>query len=347
MRKRLGLLLVVMLSVILVVSLTFTSCKGTTTGGKTETGGKKFVVGYDIYYEGNVWSLQMAEEFKYGIQKDYSDMVEKVYYTSSEGDLTKQLNNFDDLIAKGCDIIFLTPMDPNGVNDKIKAAVAEGIIVIPFGTTIYGEDYTSFVNVDEFDMGKIKAEWVAKQIGGKGEVVLMNGIAGMVADASKGAMEGFAKFPDIKVVQEVFTDWDYAKTKVEMANVLQAYPDLAGVWNYDDPRACGEAFIEQNHPWIPITWEDENGALKMWKESIDKGFIGEVITKPSSISRPALDVGMRILKGEKLEKYVKVSPTTITVDQIDDYYRPDLPEQFYTITNLPDDIIKKLLSGQS
>lgn len=341
MNKKLGLLLMLTMVVVLMVSFSFLGCKTSTAAD-----GNKFVVGYDIYYEGNVWSLQMAEEFKYGITKDYSDLVEKVYYTSSEGDLTKQLNNFDDLIAKGCDIIFLTPVDPGGLNDKIKEAVAEGIIVIPFGSAITGEEYTSFVNVDEFDMGKLKAEWVAKQIGGKGEVVLMNGIAGMVADASKGANAGFAEFPDIKVVQEVFTDWDYAKTKIEMANILKAYPNLAGVWNYDDPRACGEAFMELDHPWIPITWEDENGALKMWKDNMANGFIGEVITKPSSISRPALDTGMKILRGEKVDKYVKVAPSTISAADIDKFYRADLPEQFYTVTNLPDDVIKKILSAQ-
>jgi ribose transport system substrate-binding protein len=330
-------------AVVISIMLTGIGCKGK---AETATAEKKtFTIGYDIYYEGNVWSLQMVEEFKYHLEKEYSDMVKEVFYTSSGYDVTKQLNNFDDLVAKGCDIIFIQPLDPTALVDKIKEATAKGIYVIVFAIGMEGEDYTAYVNCDEVQIGQVKAEWMVKELNGKGQVVYMNGIAGTQTciDMTTGWNSVIQKYPDIEVLPEVFTDWDYAKTKIEMTNVLQAYPDLSGVLSYDDPGAIAEAFIEANHAWMPITWEDENRAMRIWKENKDKGLKAIVQTKPASIGYDALKVGMAVLKGETYEKINIIPATVITEDEIDKYYKPNLPDQVYCLTTLPDDVLLELV----
>jgi ribose transport system substrate-binding protein len=332
-------ILAVLIGVVLVATFAFDGGGSGASGAEKE----KYVIGYDIYFEGNAWSLQMAEEFKYATGK-YKDLIEKVYYTSAEFDITKQVSNLEDLMTKGCDIIFFSPLTPDSVVDLVKEAEAEGIRTIPFAIGMSGEDYTAYVNVDDYEHGRVMAEWLVNELNGKGKVAMISGIAGSATaiDCAKGARSVFDKHPDIDIVQEVFTGWDYSKTKIVTQDLLQAYPGLNGIWTHSEPRACAEVFIEGGKPFIPITWMGENGSLGVWKEYKDQGLEAQAFTKPPYISAVALDVGMAALTGKPFEKVTKVPVHIITEEELDKYYRPDLSEKFWTATYLPEEQIKKV-----
>ena len=65
---------------------------------------EKIKVGYDIYFLGNSWSVQLYQEFKWNAENNYADKVD-VTYVESDNDITKQIANIEDLIAQG----YLTP----------------------------------------------------------------------------------------------------------------------------------------------------------------------------------------------------------------------------------------------
>lgn len=322
----------------------------TTAAAKTttaETAGKKFTVGYDIYWLGNAWSLQFAEEFKYAVQQpEYADLVEKVYYTSSEADVAKNVSNFEDLVAKGCDIIFITPMTPDNLVDSIKKAMDKGIKVVIMGSAITGDNYTAYVNTDDKEWGVNAAKYIATATGGKGKIAMINGISGSqtCVDTLAGAMSVFKDYPDIKPLQEAYGSWDFSKTKIVMQDLLQANPDIAGIWTYSEPRACLEVYIDNNIPFVPITIHGENGELKLWKQYKDKGMVAEGITKPTYISKIALGVGMAALTGKAFEKVTIVPPTKITVNDIDSLIKPDLSDKLRFPTDLPDSKLQELFA---
>ena len=346
MKRIFSIISVVALLVIVVLGTTLVGCKTATetTAAATEAAKTKFTVGYQIYYEGNDWSLQFAEEFKYAIATKYADMVENVYYTSDQFDTTKQMNNFDDLVTKGCDIIFLSPLDPNSMVDKIKQAVDSGIKVVVFGTSLAGEDYTAYANVNDYSHGKAYGEWMGGVAKVKGKVGMLSGIAGTstAADVLKGVQDALVAYPDITLLPEVFTDWDFAKSKKATQDILQANPDLAGIITHSDPRASAEVFLESGKPLIPITWMGSNGCLRVWKENMDQMQTAKSFTKPPYISAIALDIGMKALKGEAFEKNTEVPVHIITAADIDKFYNPKLSDRFWTASYLPEDVALKL-----
>ena len=69
----------------------------------------------------------------------------------------------------------------------------------------------------------------------------------------------FDKYPNIKIVQEVYADWDYAKAKRAMENLLAAYPKIHGVWSQGGAmsEAVVEAYLERNECPPPVTGESE------------------------------------------------------------------------------------------
>ncbi len=310
---------------------------------ETETK-EKFVVGYDIYWLGNAWSLQLSEEFKYAIDKEYPDIVEEVYYTSSDGDAVKQVSNFEDLVAKGCDIIFVTPQTPDNLIASIDDAMSKDIKVIVHSAAISSDNYTAYINVSDYDWGVKSAEFIAGAINGKGKVAMINGIAGSGAakDTHDGAMSVFSEYPDITALPEVYGEWDFSKTKIVMQDLLAAHPDIAAVWTFSEPRAVVEVYKDNNLPFVPIPWHGENGEMKLWKELKDKGLKAQVIVKPSTMSVDALHIGMAALKGEPFEKDTIIPCPVYTEDDIDKLILPDLPDKIRVPTYLPEEKLKEL-----
>ncbi len=305
---------------------------------------EKFTVGYDIYWVGNAWSLQLAEEFKYAIEQEYSDVVEEIFYTSSDGDVSRNLSNFEDLVAKGCDIIFITPITPDNLVDSIKDAINQGIKVVVFASAIEGDNYTAYINTDDREWGVKAAEYIAEAVGGEGKIAMINGIAGTGAatDTYEGAMSVFEQYPDITTLPEVYGEWDFSKTKIVMQDLLAAHPDIAGIWTFSEPRAIIEVYIDNDLPFVPIPFHGENGEMKVWQEYKDKGLEAIVVVKPSTMSVDALYIGMAALMGESYEKDKILPPPIFTEDDIDDLILTGLPDKIRVPTYLPVEKLKEL-----
>ena len=69
-------------------------------------------------------------------------------------------------------------------------------------------------------------EWLAKELNGKGNIIILNGMAGLTVAVNRraGVQEVLDQYPNIKVLGEEYADWDYAKGKVATENLLSAFP---------------------------------------------------------------------------------------------------------------------------
>ena len=128
----------------------------------------------------------------------------------------------------------VVPMGP-GIVGQVKAATAQGIPVVACAGQLPDNSGVVSTVTRSYDLqGKLWAEWVAKQIGGKGRIAMISGIAGVpTAEFPKAAAEKvFAdKYPDIKIVSKQYDDWSptKAKTVAAVAGVQEPRRDLVGL----------------------------------------------------------------------------------------------------------------------
>ena len=304
----------------------------------------KYKIGYDIYFTGNSWSVQLYQEFKAAAEKN-ADKVE-VTYVESELKADKQIANIEDLITKKVDAIVTTPISPTALIPALKKARAQGIKVILLASSIRSQDYDSLVTVDDGEFGRAGAEWLVKALGGKGRIIALNGIAGIAAsdDRWKGAKAVFDANPGITVVSDVAASWDYAQAKLAVSNILAADPNIDGVWSQGGAMTLGaiDAFDAAQKPLVPMTGEDNNGYLKRWKALKDKGFQSVAPSKPTWLGAEALDVTLKLLNGETVEKDHILPPPVITADNLDSFIKPELSDSFWNNTRLTDDQVKAI-----
>lgn len=310
---------------------------------------EQYVIGLSNFSLGNSWRVQMVEEAKYAASQ-HQDLVKELIVTEAEGDISKQISDIEDLIAKKVNAILITAANPKALVPVVTKAMAAGIVVVDFDNLVYTDNITAHVIVDQKEFGRVQGEWLVKAMGGKGKIVAFNGIKGTAISAERfeGAKSVFDQHPDIEIVQEVYAEWDYAKAKRAMEDLLAAYPSLDGIWSQGGAmsEAVIEAYLERNLVPPPVTGEDGNGFLKIWKELRDSGkypeFDSIATSMPTWCSAKAMEVALAALTKQPYEKETVIPIPTITAETLDQYVKPDLPDSFWCNSQLPEDIVKKM-----
>ena len=127
----------------------------------------------------------------------------KFLYSDAQGQTSLLIKQIDNFISNKVDVIIVGTNDAQAVVPIISKAYNQGIGVIILDRGINGDDYTSFINSDNIQIGKIGAEYIAKKLNGKGEVLLFEGLqkADVTTLRTKGFMDEISKYKDIKVIK--------------------------------------------------------------------------------------------------------------------------------------------------
>ena len=310
-------------------------------------GGEGYVVALCNYSIGNSWRAQMEQEFVAEAEKLKAEGVVSEYYiTNSNEDINKQISDMQDLITKKVDAIVITAASPTALAPVVEEATEAGIKVVSFDNVVETEEQVATVGIDEKEFGRIGAEWLVDKLDGKGKIVVLNGIAGTATDSLRwgGAEEVFKQYPDIEILGSANASWDYAQGKAAMESMLSAYPEIDGVWSQGGAMTQGaiDAFIAAGRDLVPMTSEGNNGAIRAWIENKDKGLSCIAPSNPTYTSAEALRVVIKALNGEDIPGNVGMDIETVTEENVDQYYRSDMPDSFWVLTELDDATLQKL-----
>ncbi len=310
-------------------------------------GGEGYVVALCNYSIGNSWRAQMEQEFVAEAEKLKAEGVVSEYYiTNSNEDINKQISDMQDLITKKVDAIVITAASPTALAPVVEEAAEAGIKVVSFDNVVETDEQVATVGIDEKEFGRIGAEWLVDKLDGKGKIVVLNGIAGTATDSLRwgGAEEVFKQYPDIEILGSANASWDYGQGKAAMESMLSAYPEIDGVWSQGGAMTQGaiDAFIAAGRDLVPMTSEGNNGAIRAWIENKDKGLSCIAPSNPTYTSAEALRVVIKALNGEDIPGNVVMDIETVTEENVDQYYRSDMPDSFWVLTELDDATLQKL-----
>lgn len=208
------------------------------TQGSEETQDSK-VIGYSNCEMSTPYRVAMVDEFETAIEEAGLDW--EVIVTDAQGDAAKQVNDMEDLMAKGVDAIVCSPMTSDTLAPVCKEVVDAGIPLILVDRLISTEDYTAYVGGDNTEMGRIAGEYIAEQIGGAGKVAMIEGDAGASATEERGSgfEEAIGQYPDIEIVASVAGDFDQQPAMDAMEDILTKNQELDAVFCQNDLMALG------------------------------------------------------------------------------------------------------------
>jgi ribose transport system substrate-binding protein len=147
--------------------------------------------------------------------------------------------------AQHPDAVLIAPNDTKAMLAPLQQLTAAGIKLVIVDTGLDDESgAVAVISSDNAGGGKLAADELGEQVGGKGSVFVMNVQAGIsTTDArAKGFIDEIkAKYPNITVLDTQYNDDDPAKAASITTSVLSAHPDLAGVFATNVQGAEGTA----------------------------------------------------------------------------------------------------------
>ena len=295
----------------------------------------------------NGWGKMYNVAAKYAA--DQSKKVKKTLVFDSFGDPNKQINAMQDLLAQKPDIILLTAMSKAALSASVERTMRAGIPVVMCGSNVETDNYVTEVGRNLYTVAYDNAFAFAKRLGGRGNILMFNGIAGTDTAVTwhQAAKDAFSQFAGIKLIADQFANWSVADAKKAASAILQANPKIHGVWTGGSEMSIGSilAFADAGRALPQFgTTNPLNGFLRLARQHRLK-FVGSPY--PPAMSYYGLLACLDVLAGKPVKKYIDVKTvllkgkTTYTEAEIGRFYRPQYNDDFIDPTPVPRSLLLK------
>jgi D-xylose transport system substrate-binding protein len=187
--------------------------------------------------------LKSMQEERY--QKDKAIFTEKaeslgakVYFASANNEEQMQLSKFENMLAKGCKVIVLQPVNTGTAGNMVKMANEEGVKVVGYDSMLVNGPLDFMVMQDSWAVGKLQGEamveWLkAKKGKVEGKVALIMGQPGdsNAAAMSSGALEIIESNAGLELVaKQSHEGWSSDKAMATAENVLTKHKNKIDVF---------------------------------------------------------------------------------------------------------------------
>ncbi|MBP7689581.1 MAG: ribose ABC transporter substrate-binding protein RbsB, partial [Thermoflexales bacterium] len=241
----------------------------------------------------------------------------KLIVVDAQDDSAKMTAGIEDLISKKVSALLINPTDADAVVPSVQKANAANIPVFTVDRGAAGGTVVSHIASDNVAGGMMAAEFLCKTIGGKGNVVELQGIAGTSAARDRG--QGFndymkASCTGATIVAAQTADFNRAKGLSVFENILQAQPDIVGVFAHNDEMILGAIQAADAAQRTGITFVGFDAVDDAVKAVNDGKLAATVAQQPALMGQLAVETAAKALKGDKVEAAIPVALSLVTKD---------------------------------
>jgi ribose transport system substrate-binding protein len=288
-------------------------------GKKSETNAVK-TIGVSLLTRAHVFYKDLEEGLKAEAAKNGYELI----VTAGEFDLGKQSSQVEDFITRKVDAIVLCPVDSRGIGPAIMKANEAHIPVFTADIASQEGNVVCHIASDNVAGGRLAGEYLAKLMNGKGNVAIIGQpTVTSVLDRVQGFKEAVGKFPGIKIVADVNGEGVRDKAMQAAADVLQAHPDLDGIFGINDDSALGslDAVTQFNRQNISIIGYD---AIPPAADAILRGTAlkADVVQYPKKIGEMTVAKIKEYFSGATLPKIVPVEVGIVDKQALENAKKP-------------------------
>ncbi len=188
----------------------------------------------------------------------------------------------------------------------------------------------AYISGDNTAFGKIPAEYLAKALDGKGDVVVLRGIATTLDNERMDAFNSVMKdHPDIKILDAKYGNWNRDDAFKVMQDYLTRFKHIDAVWAADDDMAVGvlKAIEQAKRKDIKIVFggAGAKGMIKTLMDGSNPMIQANVSYSPHFIYDAIKMTAEARLQGGKLPATDIIPSLLITKENAKQFYFPDSP----------------------
>jgi putative xylitol transport system substrate-binding protein len=221
-------------------------------------------------------------------------------------DALTQANQFDTIITQRYDAIIFIPVDIQAGVGPAAQAKAAGIPLIGSNTLMADRSlYRCYIGSDGVISGEDVARAVITKLGGKGNVVILEGIIGHSAQIERrqGIQTILAQFPNVKVLEMKAANWSRAEGQALMENWLTAHGSaINGVISQNDEMALG-ALEALKARAIDLATHPVGGVdgLTDALDAVKRGEMWTTLQDANAQAQGSIDLALRVLVGRSYQ----------------------------------------------
>ncbi|MBE1593468.1 substrate-binding domain-containing protein [Nonomuraea angiospora] len=261
-------------------------------------------------------------QFRDGAEAAAQRFGAKLSVSDAQNDASRQAAQVQGFTSRRMRAVIINPVDSNALATQVKAANLAGIPVIAADRAINHAWVAETLTSDNAAGGRLGAQELAKQIDGKGDVVVLRGTAGTSAsrDRSKGFDDGLAAYPKIKVVATQRADFDRAKGQNVMTGLIRSHPGLDGVFAENDEMALGAIQAlgpKAGHRVKVVGFDGTPDGIK----AVRAGTMAATVTQqPRLIGWQAVQDAIKAARGQTVAKTVAVPVKLATKENAHEFW---------------------------
>jgi inositol transport system substrate-binding protein len=285
------------------------------------SGDEKITIGVSMLFD-DLWLTTLRDAMtEYAATQPNVELV----MVDSKEDVATQLAQVENFVTQKVDVIVLIPANTDAADPMTKAAQDAGIPLVYVNRIPSNlPEGVSYVGSDSIQAGIMQAEWLADKLGGKGNVVIMNG--NLAQEAAQKRTEGekqvFAKFPDIKIIKEDTGNWSRSEGQALMENWHASGDQIDAVASNNDDMAIGallaiEAAGKLGHILVGGVDASPDALQEMDKERLNV----TVFQNAKGQGEGGIKVAIALAKGETVEQITWIPFELVTPENYKDYMK--------------------------
>lgn len=241
--------------------------------------------------------------------------------TDAQNDASQQANQLQNFTGAGMQSIIVNPVDSDAVGPAVRAANKAHIPVVAADRGVNKADTATLVASDNVAGGRLAAKALADKLGGKGDIVVLQGTAGTSAsrERGKGFTEGLKAYPGIKVVASQPADFDRTKGLDVMTNLLQSHPRITGVFAENDEMALGAVKALGSKAGKSVDVVGFDGTPDGLKAVAAGTLYASVAQQPKELGKIAVQNAVEAARGKHVDSTVKVPVKVVTEKNVADF----------------------------
>jgi ribose transport system substrate-binding protein len=226
---------------------------------------------------------------------------------ATEKDVEQQVNMLTNELAKSPKALGFAALDSRAAAPLLAQAKSQNIPVIAFDSGVDSEIPVTTVATDNKAAAAEVAKHLADKIGGQGKVAMV--VHDQTSLSGKDRRDGFVAWmrqnaPGITVLPPQYGGGDQLESANITKSILQANPDLKGIYGANEGSAIGviKGLQESGKTGITIAGFDSG---KAQIDAINSGVMtGAVTQDPVDMGKQLVDAALKAINGQQLPKRI-------------------------------------------
>ncbi len=265
---------------------------------------ERALVGLSVSTQNNPFFVTLVD----GAKRKASELGLDLVVVDAGDDSAKQTNDIEDLISRNVKVVIVNPVDSSAVAPVIGDVIKAGIKTISVDRGVDGQTVDCAIASDNVLGAELATKYLNELVGDGAEVAELVGVEGTSAAIDRG--KGFHNIADgkLNVVASQTANFNRAEGLSVMENILQANPNVKGVFAHNDEMALGAVEAVGDKDIVIIGFDATDDALKAVKDGKMKATVAQ---QPDLMGATAVENAMKLINGDAVEPVIGVQVSLI------------------------------------